>query len=106
MTKVNGEYSYLIVLREIRKKKGMSQEDASSALGVSQAYLSKIERGKSNVSLSTLNRMCEIYEVPMALVMWGSITEGDVPSQKLTAYRELKPVIDSLIESVFFTKEE
>lgn len=43
MTKVNGEYSYLIVLREIRKKKGMSQEDASSALGVSQAYLSKIE---------------------------------------------------------------
>lgn len=44
-------------VRAAREKKNMSQEELSYKSGVSVYYISRIERGKANVSLETLYKI-------------------------------------------------
>ncbi len=40
-------------------KLGMSQEDFAKKIGVDRTYLCRVESGKKNVTLETLNKVCE-----------------------------------------------
>jgi len=42
-------------VRELRRAKGLSQEDFADACGLDRTYISGIERGKRNVSLINLH---------------------------------------------------
>jgi transcriptional regulator with XRE-family HTH domain len=44
-------------LRKIRTKKKMTQGDLASALNVDRAYISNIENGRMNPTLSTLEKL-------------------------------------------------
>jgi DNA-binding XRE family transcriptional regulator len=41
-------------LAQIRKEQGMSQKDLADKMGVSQQLISRVEKGRENVSLSTI----------------------------------------------------
>jgi len=44
-------------LRQLRKNKGLSQEQMADAAGVNAKYYSEIERGKRNISLKVMERV-------------------------------------------------
>ena len=44
-------------LRNLRLKKNMSQVDLATALSVDRAYISNIENGRMNPTLSTLEKI-------------------------------------------------
>jgi transcriptional regulator with XRE-family HTH domain len=44
-------------LRKIRTKKKMTQGDLATALNVDRAYISNIENGRMNPTLSTLEKL-------------------------------------------------
>ena len=44
-------------LKELRLKKKLSQGDLSKSLGVDRAYISNIENGRMNPTLSTLEKI-------------------------------------------------
>jgi transcriptional regulator with XRE-family HTH domain len=46
-----------------RKKKGMSQEDLASKLGVTRQAVSKWESGQSEPDITTLNKICDAFEI-------------------------------------------
>jgi transcriptional regulator with XRE-family HTH domain len=50
-------------LKKIRTNKGMSQGDIARALNVSRGYVSNIENGKLNPTLSTTTRLAEALDV-------------------------------------------
>jgi len=50
-------------LRKIRTKKQMTQGDIASALGVDRAYISNIESGRMNPTLSTLEKIAGVLEI-------------------------------------------
>ncbi|MFZ0485093.1 MAG: helix-turn-helix transcriptional regulator [Desulfobacterales bacterium] len=52
-------------LKELRLAKGLNQEDLEP-LGFSYRYYGKIERGLANVTLETLVRLCQIFEVDLS----------------------------------------
>lgn len=52
-------------IRELRKARGIAQEQLAEALGVEQQYMSRIELGKSYPSLDRLMRIAEILRVPL-----------------------------------------
>ena len=56
---------YLI---DARNKKGLTQVEAASKLFMSQNYLSNLETGKRQKSLSvaTLNAFSKVYQMPLA----------------------------------------
>ena len=51
-------------LREVRKRRGLSQLDVSTASDLDRAYLSELERGLKNPSLETIFRLADAMSVP------------------------------------------
>ena len=58
-------------LKEARKKKGLTQEKLVEQIGVSIAYLSKIETGKIHINLERLTQICEVLEVTEGEILNG-----------------------------------
>jgi len=53
-------------LKRIRAKKGMSQGDISRALDVHRAYVSGIENGKRNPTLTTIKKLADALGVSVS----------------------------------------
>ena len=58
-------------LKKARKAKKMTQEELAEKLDVSIAFLSRIERGNSQVNLKRLVQICEILEVRPGEILNG-----------------------------------
>ena len=50
-------------LRKLRLKKNMSQVDLANALNVDRAYISNVENGKQNLTLSTMEKVAKVLGV-------------------------------------------
>lgn len=55
-------------LKKARKQKNLTQDKLSEKMGVSIAYLSKVENGKIHINLERLSEICSILK----------ITEGEI----------------------------
>lgn len=88
-------------LKEVRKSTLLSQKEFSVRSKLSQTYISLIENGKKVPSLEVVGQYEEICKVPLAIIMWKSITEKDVQKNKLKVFKELKPVVDNLMNQIF-----
>ena len=53
-------------LKLLRIQKGLGQKQVSKMMGISQAHLSNIEGGRSNITLSNLLKLHDVLEVSMA----------------------------------------
>lgn len=60
-------------IREIRKAKGISQENLALIAQIDRSYMGKIERGEFNLTLSKIYQLSEALEV--------EITEFFIPSK-------------------------
>lgn len=70
----------LSIIKELRKKKGLSQQDLGEKLGVSGAYIQQIENNKKNPSMKTLNRIAEALDTNLLNIIGinkGLISNGD-----------------------------
>jgi transcriptional regulator with XRE-family HTH domain len=56
-------------VREIRKQRGLSQEDMMS-FGFSTRHWQQVEAGRA-ITVTTLLRICEVFETPMAKLVRG-----------------------------------
>jgi transcriptional regulator with XRE-family HTH domain len=88
-------------IRTIRKTKLMNQEEFAESVGITQSYLSLIERGHKKPSLEVLQKMADIVNTPLPVLFWFGIERDDVDEKKQYAYDTLKPSIDNLINEVF-----
>ena len=50
-------------IKKIRNRKGMSQGDICRALDMDRGYMSAIENGKKNITISQLERLAQALEV-------------------------------------------
>lgn len=50
-------------IRELRKKKELTQLDIEVRTGINRANISKIESGRLNVEFYTLIRLAEVFEI-------------------------------------------
>lgn len=55
---------FLRLLREARKKKGMTQAELAERLGETQSWVSKCERGERRVDIVELRAFCQALDVP------------------------------------------
>jgi len=69
-------------VRELSKKRGFSQEDMLS-FGFSTRHWQQVEAGRP-ITVTTLLRICEVFEVPMSKLVQGLDKEG--------VYEKLEPV--------------
>lgn len=58
-------------IRQIRKRKGWSQEELAKRCGISMTFMSHIERGTRRMSLDTFANMCMELETNADALLWG-----------------------------------
>ena len=85
-----------IAIRKLRKKRGLSQSMLAEKAKLTQATLSKIERGK-RPSDQTLKSLSAALEVPESLIYVMGIEKADVPTHKQDLYEKLFPVIQTMV---------
>lgn len=58
-------------LKDLRREKGLSQEETAKCLGVSQQYLSLIEQGKRQrkISLDLALKIAKLFDVSVDFVL-------------------------------------
>jgi len=61
-------------LRLLRIQKGLTLRDLASSVGKTAGYLSKIERGKVNPSLSTLKQIADVLGSPLMYLLESEFT--------------------------------
>ena len=59
-------------LKKARTDKGLTQEALSNKINVSIAYLSRIERGSSFISLKRLSQLCELLNISEGQILNGT----------------------------------
>ncbi len=52
-------FRFGVMLQELRKKKGLTQEELADKCGTTKTYISKIENNASDIRLSTLMRIIQ-----------------------------------------------
>jgi transcriptional regulator with XRE-family HTH domain len=58
-------------VRELREKQRLSQEGFAEQVGLDRTYISGIERGVRNPTLSTIQRLAEGFGIPIEKLMKG-----------------------------------
>jgi transcriptional regulator with XRE-family HTH domain len=54
-----------IRLKELRKERGMSQEDLAARASISRTYLARLETARQDPTLSTLEKLAKALKVPV-----------------------------------------
>lgn len=62
-------------MRELRRKKDMTQEEVASILGVSKAAVSAWEQGRNGISRNYADKLCQIYETDYDYLMGEGLDE-------------------------------
>ena len=88
-------------IRTLRKNEFLNQEEFAASVGITQSYLSLIEKGHKKPSLEVLQQMADILNTPLPVLFWFGIEKEDVSEEKQYIYKTLKPSIDKLINEVF-----
>ena len=97
-------------IRALRHQRGWSQEDVATRLGISIPAFSKIETGVTDINLSRLEQIADIYEIEVVKILDFDTEEADpTPSnlsilQKKLTDRELE--IANLQRKVILLYEE
>jgi transcriptional regulator with XRE-family HTH domain len=70
-----------LTVRELRKSAGYSQEGFAAAIKVHRTFMGSIERGKTNVSLETLERLARGLD----LKVWELLQKAETRTAGVTA---------------------
>lgn len=97
-------------IQELRKKRGITQEQLSEAVEISPHYLSALERGIYNIKLETLVKMLNFLDCSADEVFCDVVNKScAISSNRLSARLERLPieeqekilaVVETMINSV------
>lgn len=66
-------------LRRLRVERGYSQERLALDAGIDRAYVGRIERGSENVTITRLEALATVLEVPIAALFEEPADHGRKP---------------------------
>lgn len=86
-------------IKILRKKKGYSQETLAEQLHVVRQTISKWEKGTSVPDAVMLDRMAELFEVPVSVLLGGGLeVEEEQPSELNEIAQQLAVLNDQLVQ--------
>jgi transcriptional regulator with XRE-family HTH domain len=63
-------------VRRARHERGWTQEDLSARTGLAVVQISRIERGKREIRLTTLLRLLDAFDVPPDTLLHGIVRQA------------------------------
>jgi len=90
-------------IKDLRQQKGFKQTDFAVECSLSQSYLSSIEKGRKEPTLSILKQIATALSIPMPVLVFFSLDQEDIAESKQEAFKMLEPSIKGLISDVFIS---
>lgn len=59
----NIKITFGLKIKELRKQKKYSQEQLANLASINKSYISKIENGKTEVSIEIMNKLAKAFEI-------------------------------------------
>lgn len=79
----------------LRKQQGLSQKELAQMTGISANALCYIEKGYSFPSKENIKAICFSLNIPTAYLLLKSLTDDDIPEEKLPIFKVLqKPMLE------------
>lgn len=79
----------------LRKQQGLSQKELAQMTGISANALCYIEKGYSFPSKENIKAICFSLNIPTAYFLLKSLTDDDIPEEKLPIFKVLqKPMLE------------
>ncbi len=78
-------------LRELRKKKGLTQTEIGEIIGLSYSAISAIEQDRSEITSNALKKIAEFFKVSADYLLSGKESTGEISDDErevLNAMRE------------------
>jgi len=72
------EQAFAVVLKKLRREKGLSQEELGFRADLHRTYISQLERGLKSPSLKTLRKIASVLELSLTELM--ALIEREEPS--------------------------
>lgn len=85
-------------LKELRLSRGWRQSDVSEKVGLSRPAICNIEAGKRALTLSTLKRFCEVYNI--------DISYFGIETENLDEALDLTTKLEKIFRSEEVTEEK
>ena len=80
-------------IKQVRTYYGLSQIELSKKTGISQTSISQIESGVKNPSKRTIKSICEVFEIPEAILYVMGMENIDIPESRQAVYKQLYPAM-------------
>ncbi|WP_289054161.1 helix-turn-helix domain-containing protein [Carboxylicivirga marina] len=88
-------------IKELRKEKGIKQLDLAKESGLSQTFLSQLEKGVKTPSLETLEKISKVLDIPVPVLTFLAIEEDMVSEDKKEMYKKMMPTLTGIVKEVF-----
>ena len=85
------------ILQFFASTHGLTQVELASALWVCASFISRILRSERNITITHLEKLAKLAELPLAVFIWRALRPTTVSKSKENVYAE----IDSLLREVF-----
>lgn len=88
-------------IQNARKQKGLSQEEFAHRIGISVASISSIERGVNGPSISTIEKISNLLEIPIAEFYNVHTDSAEKQSEEINSSSLLRQqIITQIVESL------
>ena len=105
---LEGDYMFDSELGEkvklLRKRRNLKQDDLAEVLGLSRSQISNLEKGRRNLSLKQLEKLCEYFKVDMSFFLMSETTDSCMDLiDKVGVLFKSKELSDSQKEDLFIS---
>ncbi|WP_300025010.1 helix-turn-helix transcriptional regulator [uncultured Maribacter sp.] len=90
-------------IKDLRIRQNLKQQQFADKCGLSQSYLSSIEKGRKDPTLSILKQIADGLEIPTPVLVFFALDQEDIDETKKEAFKMLEPSIKGLISDVFIS---
>lgn len=87
-------------IKELRKKFGIVQEQLAEDIGISQSYLSLIERGEREPSLSLIRDVSKVLRVPEQLIFLLSWDGAKLPKGCAKPFKRIMNDVNEIFQLI------
>lgn len=84
-------------IRLIRKQKGITQKKLADKCDLSYNALCRIELGDVFPKKENINKIAEKLGVPISYILFLSIEEQDVPTEKINAWNAIRGIVEKIL---------
>lgn len=92
-------------LKELRKKKGVKQQEIADYLGITRAAYTNIENGKRETDFDTLNKLANYFDVSIDY-LFGKTNDSTPLSKKKPTPETVGPALAEMLKKHGYLKDD